>query len=68
MFGTSVSVIICTDPDPSINKPKKYENLDFFFYFLSLKTDLILPSKTDKQKNLKEKIFLLAFCLPLTKK
>jgi hypothetical protein len=38
----SGSVIICTDPDPSINKQKSKKNLDLynFLNFLSLKTDV----------------------------
>ncbi len=39
----SVSVIICTDPDPSIIKQKKLEKL-------SLKTDVNVPSKSKKLK------------------
>jgi len=54
---------VCTtpDPDPSINKQKNEENLDFycfvtsFYYFLSLTNDVNVPSKSNKHKNLKKK-------------
>jgi len=61
VFGPpgSGSVIICTDPDldqdTSINKQKSKKNLDFYHFFrllidfLSLKTDVTVPSKSNKR-------------------
>jgi hypothetical protein len=42
------------DPDPSINSKKNLDSYCFvtFFYFLSLKKDVNVPSKRNKQKNL----------------
>jgi|LakMenEpi03Aug12_release.lakeMendotaPanAssembly.Ray.scaffolds.fasta_scaffold2928998_1 hypothetical protein len=54
------ATFICTDPDPFINKLKMTKNLDFYcfvaFYdfFLSLKTDVNVPTKSDTQKNFDE--------------
>ncbi len=44
-------VIICTDPVPdlSVNKQKNLD-LYYFFDFLSLKTGVNVPSKSNKQK------------------
>jgi hypothetical protein len=62
--------LFCIDPDPdrSINKQKKIKkNLDFYlFYFLSMKTDVNVPSKSNKKK-LTNKLFL-ASCQQMTKK
>jgi hypothetical protein len=53
------------DSDPSINKQKSKKTFcDFFFDFLSMKADVSVPSKSNKQKN----FFLLASCPPLKKK
>ncbi len=55
-----------TDPDPYIIKQNDKKNIDFncfcdfFFYFLSLKNDVNVPSKSKKQKNCLKK--LLVFC------
>ncbi len=70
----SGSLIFCTDPDPSITKRKRLKNLDFnilwhLFGFLTLKTDVKVPSKsTQWAKIVKILIFLLAPCQPLKKK
>jgi hypothetical protein len=41
-----------TDPDPSIIKQNSKKNLDFYcFVTLSLKNDVNVPSKSNKQKN-----------------
>ncbi len=75
----SRSVIICTDPDPdldpSINMEKKVRKilistifLNFFFDFLSVKTDVNVPSKSIRRKNLEKTLFLLPSCQPLLKK
>jgi hypothetical protein len=52
--------LFCIDPDPdrSTNKQKKIKkNLDFYlFYFLSVKTDVYVPSKSNTKK-IKNKLF-----------
>ncbi len=51
--------VVDPGPDPSIKTSKKSkENLDFYyflllFYFLPLKTDVKMPSKSNKQKPIK---------------
>ncbi len=66
VFGTlgSEFVIICTDPDPSINKQKVRKTLisTILWLFRSLKTDvndLNVPSTRKEQKTLKKKITLV---------
>ncbi len=61
-------LLFCLDPDldPSINKKKSKKTLIstillLLFDFSSKKTDVNLPSKSNKQKN-------LASCQPVTKK
>ncbi len=51
-------VIICTDPvqDLSINQQKNLDSY-YFFYFLSLKIGVNVPSKSNKQKLWKKLIF-----------
>jgi hypothetical protein len=51
------------DPDPSITKQKKKENLDSycfvpFFYYLSLRNDVYVPSKSTviSEKNFKKEM------------
>jgi hypothetical protein len=66
--------LLCTDSDPSINKQKKVKKPRYCFFvtsfdFLSLKIDVNVTSKSNKQKNFEEKTyFLLAACQPLTYK
>ncbi len=48
------SSLFCTYPDPSINKQKSKKNLDFYYfvtflYFLSINTDVNVPSISNKQ-------------------
>jgi hypothetical protein len=52
------------DPDPSIIMQKNKKNLDSYYFvtlfdFLSLKNDVNVPSKSNKQKKLCSKI---SFC------
>jgi hypothetical protein len=52
------------DPDPNQSSKNSKKNLDFYsfvtlFYFLSLKNDVKVPSKSTMQKNL----FLIRFLL-----
>ncbi len=53
------------DPDPSINKQRieeKYWFLlfcDFFYDFLSMKTDVNVPSKRNKHKNFVKKLIFV---------
>jgi hypothetical protein len=59
VFGT---VVICTDPDTSVNNEKNLENFDFNCYVtsvmaLSLETDVNVPTVSNKQKK--------SFCLHL---
>jgi hypothetical protein len=60
--------LFCTDPDPSINKQKKVRTtlistilwlLFHFFDFLSIKIDVNVPSKSNKQKILKQNVFFV---------
>ncbi len=65
-LGLLDPVVICIDPDPylgpSINKKKVRKKFDFYLFdFLSLKTDVYVPSKSNKT------FFLLASCQPLKK-
>jgi hypothetical protein len=60
VFGPpgSGSMVICTDPDP-FNKPKTKKYLDFcgllaYNDLLSLKPDVNVPTKSNKQKYLKK--------------
>ncbi len=57
----SWSVIICTDPDTSINKQKKWEKPAFLLFFLntildflSSKTDVNVPPKSITQKSMRK--------------
>ncbi len=62
------------DTDPSIDKQKKLKknlvstNLRLLFDFLSMKTDINVPSRSNKQINFEEPYFLLAPYQPLAKK
>jgi hypothetical protein len=82
-FSTGVmdtdSSVFCTDPDPypdpSINKQiKSMKNListslRLLFEFLSMKTDVNVTSKSNKQKkNLNKNLIFVGICQPLTKK
>jgi hypothetical protein len=55
---TVTVLIICTDPDPTSTGKKRKKILDFYcfvtFDFLSLKTDVNAPSKSNNQKTLKK--------------
>jgi hypothetical protein len=69
----SGSVIICTDPDldPSINKQKSKENIDFYFLLLlfdilSLKTDVNVPWEKVIMKNTLKKNLFFAGILSAT--
>jgi hypothetical protein len=74
-FRSAGSVIICTDPDPSINKLKNLSNLDFYsfvtivnFVLIALKIDANEPTESKKQrKTWKNTYFLLASWKPLKK-
>jgi hypothetical protein len=51
------SVIICTDPNPSINKQKMKKCLDFCClvthnYLSSFKTDVNVPTESNKPKKI----------------
>ncbi len=44
-----------TDPDPSITSKNSKKNIDSYWYdFLSLKNDVNVPSKSNKQINLEK--------------
>jgi hypothetical protein len=56
--------LLCTDPDPSINKKKSKKNLNFYYFMtsfrlLSIKTDVNVPSKSNKENKLKKNNFCL---------
>jgi hypothetical protein len=64
--------LFCTDPDPSASKKGKKTLISTIswrlpFDFLFLKTDVNVPSKRIRKKNLEKTYFLLASCPPLTK-
>jgi hypothetical protein len=65
-LGLPDPALFCTDPDPSINKQNSEKNLVLFYFltfeFLSIKTDVNVPSKSNMQKNLEKNSFLLASC------
>jgi hypothetical protein len=56
----SGSVIIFKDPNPSIIKKKKIRKtlISSFMTFSSLKTDVNVPSKINRQKNLEKTLIL----------
>jgi hypothetical protein len=59
-FGPSGSILISMNPDPSINKKKIRKTLIstiflLLFYFLSLKTDVSVLTKSNKQNPVTKK-------------
>ncbi len=61
------------DPDSNINKKKSKNNLDFYYYilwllfdYLSMKTDVNVPSKSNKQNKLWKKNLIFVGILSTT--
>jgi hypothetical protein len=66
----SGSVIVCTDPDPSINKQRNYLLFSDFLmiFFIFEQNGVKVPTESKKKKKLEKNFFLLASWQSLKKR